>query len=112
MNRDLASIADIIRAHQRTVEYLAGISKEAFEASGLIQAAVIRQLEIVGEATKRLSMEFRAAHPAVPWSDMAGMRDRLIHAYDNLDLNRIWDAAANQLPTIGAYLQGLLPPDE
>lgn len=77
--------------------------------ASMCQSAVIRQLEIIGEATKRLSPEFRGNHPNVPWKDMAGLRDRLIHAYDDLDLDRIWDAATQRLVAILPYLISLLP---
>jgi uncharacterized protein with HEPN domain len=59
----------------------------------MCQSAIIRQLEIIGEATKHLSAAFRGNHPDIPWQKMAGMRDILIHAYDAVDLDEVWNAA-------------------
>lgn len=75
------------------------------------QSAVARQLEIIGEATKRLSEEFRGAHPEVPWRHMAGMRDVLIHAYDHVDMDEVWVAATESLPKLIAEIAPLVPPD-
>jgi len=67
----------------------------------MCQSAVVRQLEIVGEATKRLSDAFRERHPEVPWRVMAGMRDVLIHGYGEVDLDEVWKtAAADLVPVI------------
>lgn len=89
-------------------EFLQDIAKEEFLRSKLVRAAVIRQLEIVGEATKRMTREFRDRHPSIPWQEMAGMRDRLIHGYDDLDLDRIWEAATVRLPPVCHYLEALV----
>jgi uncharacterized protein with HEPN domain len=110
MKRDLGYVADIVPAARDIAEFLGGVSKDEFLRNKLIRSAVMRQLEIIGEATKRLSPEFRKMHPGVPWKDIAGLRDRLIHAYDDLDLDRVWDAATVALPKVRAYLEPLLPP--
>ena len=109
MKRDLGGVADIVEAAQDIADFLKGVTEEEFLHNKFIRSAIIRQLEIIGEATKRLSATFRETHPSVPWKDMAGLRDRLIHAYDDLDLDRVWDAAANVLPKVRAQLEPLLP---
>lgn len=109
MKRDLGCAADIVEAARDIADFLSGITEEEFLRNKFVRSAIIRQLEIIGEATKRLSAIFRAAHPSVPWKDMAGLRDRLIHAYDDLDLDRVWDAAVNVLPHVRVYLEPLLP---
>ena len=111
MDRDLGAIVDIVLAARDLAELLRGVTKEEFLRQKFILAAAVRQLEIVGEATKRLTPEFRERHPSIPWRDMAGMRDRLIHAYDDLDLDRVWEAATERLPEVSAYLEPLLPSD-
>ena len=73
--------------------------------------SVIRKLDVIGEATKRLSQEFRSAHATVAWKRIAGLRDRLIHAYDDIDLDRIWQTAAVDVPKLLVYLEPLLPPE-
>ncbi len=71
-------------------EYLHGIGEEKFKQSNLLQDGVIRQLEIIGEATKRLSKSFRQQYDEVPWQDIAGMRDKLIHDYFGVDVDTVW----------------------
>ena len=80
------------------------------EKSDLHQDAVARQLTIVGEATKRLSAEFRAAHAEVPWRDVAGFRDVIVHDYFRVDVERVWDVVMNHLPRLIATIEPLLPP--
>lgn len=76
--------------------------------STLIQDAVIRNLEIIGEATKALSPEFRAKYSGIPWANMAGMRDVLIHGYMGVDLNIVWDVVSVRLNPIVDEIERLL----
>ena len=84
----------------RIEEYLAGVNEETFRQGTLVQDGVIRQLEIVGEATKRLSREVRVKYPNVPWQDIAGMRDKLIHDYFGVDLDAVWLTARDDVPVL------------
>ena len=77
----------------------------------MVQDATIRNLEIIGEAAKQVSTEFRQAHPDIPWSRMAGMRDVLAHGYMAVDLGIVWDVVANRLGGLEAQLQNLLNDD-
>ncbi len=79
MKEDSIYIDHIINSINRILDYISGRDRESFEADLLTQDAVVRPLEIIGEATKRVSNEFRSKYPNIPWSDMAGMRDVLIH---------------------------------
>lgn len=85
-------IEDILKSIEILSEYLAEIdsSREAFDNNQKLQDAVIRRLEIIGEATKRLESDFKKQYPDVPWRKMAGMRDVLIHDYDEVDLDQVW----------------------
>jgi uncharacterized protein with HEPN domain len=112
MWRDLAWILDILQASRKALMYGRGLSEEEFQASGLHQDAILRQLTIVGEAAKRVSAEFRARHPEVPWRQMAGFRDVLVHDYAQVDLQEVWRIVQNDLSTLVAMLEPLVPPEE
>jgi len=73
----------------------------------MTQDAVVRQLEIIGEATKRVSKELRNINPQVPWSDMAGMRDILIHDYIDVDIDIVWKTASESIKNLKSMLQNL-----
>ncbi|HFE52539.1 MAG TPA: DUF86 domain-containing protein, partial [Bacteroidetes bacterium] len=74
----------------------------------MVQDAVVRQLEIIGEATRHLSKEFRSAHPAIPWSEIAGMRDKLVHDYFGVDLEIVWETAFRDVPALREKLLAIL----
>ena len=102
MSRDLDSLTDILDAAQKIRLYIQGMDEAAFQNDSKTQDAVVRCLEIIGEATKRLSPELRAHYPQVPWQAMAGMRDILIHAYDKVDLATVWETSTKSVPTMQA----------
>lgn len=77
-------------------------------ASSLVQDAIIRQLEVVGEAVKRLPRTVRDAEPQVPWQQIAGLRDRLIHGYDNIDTEIVWGVVERRVPALLAAVERLL----
>lgn len=114
--RDLAVILDIVFACRdvesflRDVERADFLAEEAGDEERKTRSAVIHQLLVVGEATKRLSHELRAANPQVPWQAMAGLRDRLIHGYDEVDLDRVWQISTVEVPKVRRHLEHLLPP--
>ena len=74
-------------------------------------SAIVRQIEIMGGATKRLSDEFRNAHPEIPWRAMAGMRDVVIHGYDIVDLKEVWKVATVDVLKLIPALEALIPPE-
>ena len=85
------------------------MSKEAFLTDLKTQSAVLHQLVILGEAVKRLPTEFRAQHRDVTWSLIAGMRDHLIHGYDEVDLDEVWKTVSGDVPALLERIQPLLP---
>jgi uncharacterized protein with HEPN domain len=109
MRRDSASILDMTLAAQTIAELVEGFDRSAFLADPRTQFAILYQITVLGEATKRISREFRSRHPTIPWRDIAGMRDRLVHDYDNVDLEEVWKVATIEAPQLLADLQPLLP---
>ena len=88
--------------------YTAGVSREVFFAERIIQDAVVRQLEIIGEASRQLSEPFRAQHDHIPWHAMIGMRNRIAHEYLDIDLTVIWEVVKHDLPTLKAQINRIL----
>ena len=105
---DSVYLRHILDAISRIEEYSHGIDEEMFYQHHLVQDGVIRQLEIIGEASKRLSREVRAMCPNVPWQDIAGMRDKLIHDYFGVDLDAVWLTARDDVPALKAEVSTML----
>ena len=105
---DSVYLRHILDAISRIEEYLHGVDEETFYQHYLVQDGVIRQLEIIGEASKRLSREVRASCPNVPWQDIAGLRDKLIHDYFGVDLEAVWLTARDDIPAFKAEISAIL----
>jgi uncharacterized protein with HEPN domain len=88
--------------------YLDEQSFEEFIANKMVQDAVVRQLEIIGEASRNLSEDFCRLHPEVPWSQIVGMRNRIAHDYLSVDMEIVWDIIAHDLPTLKLRVAELL----
>jgi uncharacterized protein with HEPN domain len=112
MSRDLAYLLDILIYAKDAREFTTAIDKTTFFSDHQCQLAVIRCLEVMGEAVKRLSLEIQKVHPEISWSNMAKMRDLLIHAYDRVDLEEIWNTVKSDLPPLIAALEQILPPEQ
>ncbi len=105
---DREFLSDILEAIHRIRAYTAGMTFEAFLKDTKTQDAVIRNLEIIGEATKRLSDEVRQRYPAVPWRSMAAVRDRLIHDYFGISLDVVWEIVSVELGEVALQVEGIL----
>lgn len=103
--KDSIYIKHILDAMARIGEYTQGIKYENFMNDHLIQDGVIRQLEIIGEASKRLSAEIKERYLEIPWKDIMGMRDKLIHDYFGVDLDAVWDTVEKDIPMLKIKLQ-------
>lgn len=104
--RDRQALIDIRAVLDRALGYPID-TEETFRSKDYLQDAVIRCLEILGEATKRLSPDLRLRHPDLPWRAMAGMRDVLIHAYDQVDIEEVW-TTYRRLPEIRHEINAIL----
>lgn len=107
MTRNDASVLDMLRAAQPIDEFVQGLDEAGFLADRKTQSAVLHQLLVLGEATKRLSPSFRDRHPGIPWRAIAGMRDRVIHGYDAVDLVAVWQTVSVDIPRLRGSLAPL-----
>ena len=84
--------------------------KVSFLSQRIIQDAVIRNFEVMGEAAKRITPEYREQHPQIPWRMMAAFRDVLIHNYEGVDIERVWAIIEHELPVLKVAISAILPP--
>lgn len=106
--RDLTYLEHILDSIGKINLYTRGISKEDFQAATMVQDAVIRQFEIIGEAAKRVSEELKQENPGVPWKDMAGMRDVLIHDYIDVEIDVVWKTVQDYLPALERQIKAIV----
>jgi uncharacterized protein with HEPN domain len=102
-------LAHILECTQK-IERFTAEGRERFFQDAMVQDAVLRNFEVIGEAAKRLDDAYRAAHPEVPWRALAGLRDVLIHQYEGVDLEKVWAIVERELPGLCEAIAGLLPP--
>jgi uncharacterized protein with HEPN domain len=107
-NEFLDYIEDILDAMGKAEILLEGVDYEQFESDFRINYAVVRALEIVDEATKRLPDDLCRKYSEIPWKGMAGMRDRIIHAYDTVDMEIVWEVVKKDIPTIKPKIQRIM----
>ena len=103
---------DYLRHILVEADYVIGESRqltfEQFMGDGTLQRAFVRSLEIIGEAVKNISDDFRAQHPAIEWRAIAGMRDRLIHDYLGVDYELVWDVVQKHVPELRRQVSSIL----
>lgn len=108
---DLVYLTHIRDALQQIVTYTKELDYPRFLETRMAQDAVIRQFEIIGEATKNLSDAFRVRHHAIPWKDLAGFRDKLIHQYFGVDLAMVWQSVVDDVPMLLDELEKIQMPE-
>jgi uncharacterized protein with HEPN domain len=107
LKRDRQRLEDILEAIERIEKYASG-GRESFDRDELVQTWIVHHLQIIGEAVRGLSEEIRSAHPDVPWSQIAAMRNILVHDYFGIDLEEVWAAVARDVPTLKAKVVTIL----
>jgi uncharacterized protein with HEPN domain len=101
-------LVDMRDAVERIIRYTT-TGRSAFFADAMIQDAVIRNLEVMGEAVRKISSDTRSAHPEIPWKQIAGTRDRVIHSYFTVDLEIVWEIVETELPPLREHLAAIVP---
>jgi uncharacterized protein with HEPN domain len=123
---DEAVLVDIAQAAHRIEAFVKGVDeveftrneekhwagRSALRHSGRAATRVVSQLLVIGEAVTRLSDEFTSSHPQIEWRKIAGMRNRLIHGYDKIRWDLVWQTATEYVPRSLAYVEPLIPPEE
>jgi len=112
MRRDSAYLLDMLIAAREACQFLSDLTWIEFKQSRLHQNAVVKALEMLGEAAGQISVETRESLQNVPWRDIVGMRNRLVHAYFEVDLKKVWDTVNTDLPPLIAILETIVPPEE
>lgn len=110
--RDAGYLLDIFDSAPFAEDYVEGMAEEEFESDRRTRGAVIYEIMIIGEAAKKVSSAFKAAHPGIPWKEMAGMRDILIHDYRDVDVPNVWTTVTESIPALIAMLAPLVPQAE
>ena len=111
MDRDPVYLLDILRSARAIRSYVEGVSRDDFLENPQLQDSVIRRIEIMGEASGRLSAAFREEHPEIPWARIRGMRNRMIHGYDDIDMAIVWETVERDIPRLVLRLERLVPPE-
>ena len=101
-------LQDIVEATDRIASYIEGATRDEFEADQMRIDAVIRNLGIIGEAVKNIPDSIRERYPSVAWHNIAGLRNRVIHVYFNVDMDIIWDVVQSKLPPLRTQIQQLI----
>jgi len=112
MQRDRGYLTDILEAAKIASDYVSGMGKNEFLGDLQCQDAVIRRLEIIGEAARRISVKTHEDYPDLPWSDLIGMRNIMIHEYDAVDLHLVGETVNCDLPPLIAIIENILQTPE
>jgi uncharacterized protein with HEPN domain len=112
MWRDDAFLLDMLLAANELSQFTEGVSFDKFNQDRLLQHAAVRLIEIIGEAARNISAEFKADHPEIPWAGIIGMRHRLVHEYFRVASDKVWEVVRKDLPELIAVIEPLVPPDQ
>jgi uncharacterized protein with HEPN domain len=111
MSRDDTYLVDILESAKIALDYVFDKTWDEFYVDTQCQDAVVRRIEIIGEAARRVSTETRVKYPEIEWREMTSMRNLVIHEYDVVDIGQVWDTVRNKLPPLIEKLTKIVPPE-
>ncbi len=112
MRRDDALLLDMLIAARKIGRYVSDLTEQDFYASDLVQSAVMRELQVIGEAVRMVSEETKSLHTGIAWQAIAGMRNRIVHEYFNIRLEVVWQTVIESIPPLATELERLVPPED
>ena len=112
MRRDGAYLSDIAEACEDIAAFVAGTDEQSFMSDALRASAVLQKLTVIGEAIARLSPDLKTRYPAIKWSAISAMRNRIVHGYFDIDFELIWMAAIQECPQLRQQVQTILNSDQ
>ena len=112
MWRDDAYLLDMLLVARKVREFTCDITWDKFRVDDLVQNAVMRQIQIIGEAARQVSVEYQQYHPEIPWQKIIGMRNKLVHEYFRIIPERVCDVVEKDIPELKRLVEPLVPPDE
>ena len=112
MWRDEAYLLDMLLAARKIMLFTQAFDSERFSADEVMQQAVMRLIQIIGEAARKISEEFKAEHPEIPWTGIIGMRHRLIHEYFRIIPEKVWQVVEKDIPALITLIEPLVPTDQ
>jgi len=111
MWRDDAYLLDMLLAAKKVCQFTQNTTWERFQADELMQNGVMRQIQIIGEAARKVSFQYQQEHPEIVWQKIIGMRNRLVHEYFRIIPERVWDVVKKDIPELIRLIEPLVPPD-
>lgn len=112
MWRDDAYLLDMLLAAKKVSSFTENVNWEQFNSDELTQDAVMRQIQIIGEAARKVSEQYKQQHSEIPWEGIIGMRNRLVHEYFRIVPQRVWDVVEKDIPELIRLIEPLVPPEE
>jgi uncharacterized protein with HEPN domain len=111
MRNDDELFLDMLLSARKSVAFANGITWESFTQSDIHQSAIIREIQVIGDAVRLLSDEAKVQHPQIDWSEIVGMRNRLVHEYFSINLKTVWETVVGDIPGLISALESIVPPN-
>ncbi len=112
MQHDLIRVRHMLAAAKEAIEFTAGKSREDLEKDRMLSLAIIKSIEIIGEAASKVTETFKTENISIPWNDIINMRNRLIHAYFDVNFDIVWQTVKTDLPDLIKALEEIIPPEK